>query len=139
MYVHVYDPEPEPEPYSDKMSDLEPSSNFPVPPLWLKGCPFLCYWSNPFTYVSRGYPIPSGNVQRAIKAFWLTIRGCWPPFDKCACCPGCQHTSSNKILIGFHPSVVIGEKMVRGEERKNKDERGKKEWKILKLQLKKNA
>jgi hypothetical protein len=33
MYMHVYDPEPElePEPYSNKMSEPEPSSNFPVP------------------------------------------------------------------------------------------------------------
>jgi hypothetical protein len=40
--MHVYDPEPElepepepePEPYSNKMSEPEPSSNFPVPQPW---------------------------------------------------------------------------------------------------------
>jgi hypothetical protein len=38
MYVHdpepELEPEPEPEPYSDKMSEPEPSSNFPVPQPW---------------------------------------------------------------------------------------------------------
>jgi hypothetical protein len=39
VYMHVYEPGPEPElePYSDKMSEPEPSSNFPVPQPWLKG------------------------------------------------------------------------------------------------------
>jgi hypothetical protein len=35
LYLHdpepELEPEPEPEPYSDKMSEPEPSSNFPVP------------------------------------------------------------------------------------------------------------
>ncbi len=36
MCMYVYDPElePEPEPYSDKMSEPEPSSNFLVPQPW---------------------------------------------------------------------------------------------------------
>jgi hypothetical protein len=36
MYMYVHDPEPdlEPEPYSDNMSEPEPSSNFPVPQPW---------------------------------------------------------------------------------------------------------
>jgi hypothetical protein len=41
IYVYVYDPEPElepeQEPYSNKMSEPEQSSNFPVPQPWLPG------------------------------------------------------------------------------------------------------